>query len=196
MFANRYTAFVDACALVGVLKRNMLLTLAEEGFFRIRWSAEVLDEVERAVDEIHAAKGNSNSAAVARNQRERMESAFEEAPVTGYEALKAVCTGAPDPNDHHVVAAALKAQAATIVTDNLKDFPQGVLADLNIEAKSTDAFIADTIELDPGRAVGAIRRMRERFKNPALNAEALLLKIEAVGLTETADTLRSYLSVL
>ncbi|WP_225009540.1 PIN domain-containing protein [Novosphingobium percolationis] len=196
MFANRYTAFVDACALVGVLKRNMLLTLAEEGFFRIRWSAEVLDEVERAVDEIHAAKGNSNSAAVARNQRERMESAFEEAPVTGYEALKAVCTGVPDPNDHHVVAAALKAQAATIVTDNLKDFPQGVLADLNIEAKSTDAFIADTIELDPGRAVGAIRRMRERFKNPALNAEALLLKIEAVGLTETADTLRSYLSVL
>ncbi|WP_408587254.1 PIN domain-containing protein [Novosphingobium sp.] len=196
MFANRYTAFVDACALVGVLKRNMLLTLAEEGFFRIRWSAEVLDEVERAVDEIHAAKGNSNSAAVARNQRERMESAFEEAPVTGYEALKAVCTGVPDPNDHHVVAAALKAQAATIVTDNLKDFPQGVLADLNIEAKSTDAFIADTIELDPGRAVGAIRRMRERFKNPALNAEALLLKIEAAGLTETADTLRSYLSVL
>lgn len=196
MFANRYTAFVDACALVGVLKRNMLLTLAEEGFFRIRWSAEVLDEVERAVGEIHAAKGNANSAAIARDQRERMEKAFEEAPVTGYDALKGVCTGIPDMNDHHVVAAALKAQAATIVTDNLKDFPQGVLADLNIEAKSTDAFIADTIELDLGRAVGAIRRMRECFKNPALNAEALLLKIEAVGLTETADTLRPYLSVL
>lgn len=196
MFANRYTAFVDACALVGVLKRNMLLTLAEEGFFRIRWSAEVLDEVERALDEIHAAKGTPNSAAAARDQRERMERAFEEAPVTGYEALKAVCVGVPDKDDHHVVAAALKAQAATIVTDNLKDFPDGVLADLNIEAKSTDAFIADTIELDPGRAVGAIRRMRESFKNPALNAEALLLKIEAVGLSETADTLRSYLSVL
>ncbi|WP_298190540.1 PIN domain-containing protein [Novosphingobium sp.] len=196
MFANRYTAFVDACSLVGVLKRNMLLTLAEEGFFRIRWSAEVLDEVERALDEIHAAKGNPNSAAAAKDQRERMERAFEEAPVTDYEALKAVCAGVPDKDDHHVVAAALTAQAATIVTDNLKDFPEGVLADLNIEAKSTDAFIADTIELDPGRAVGAIRRMRERFKNPALNAEALLLKIEAVGLTETADTLRSYLSVL
>lgn len=174
----------------------MLLTLAEEGFFRIRWSAEVLDEVERALDEIHAAKGHPNSAAAARDQRQRMEWAFEEASVTDYDGLKIVCTRVPDKNDHHVVAAALKSQAATIVTDNLKDFPQGVLADLNIEAKSTDAFIADTIELDPGRAVGAIRRMRERFKNPALNAEALLLKIEAVGLTETADTLRPYLSVL
>lgn len=45
-------------------------------------------------------------------------------------------------------------------------------------------------------AVGAFRRVRERFKNPALTAEALLLKIEAVGLTETADTLRPYLTVL
>lgn len=40
VFANRYTAFVDACSLVGVLKRNLLLTLAEAGFFRIRWSRE------------------------------------------------------------------------------------------------------------------------------------------------------------
>ncbi len=196
MFANRYTAFIDACALVGVLKRNMLLSLAEEGFFRVRWSAEVLDEVERAVAAIHTSKGNANSANIAKSQRERMELAFEEAPVTGYDPLKAVCAGIPDPNDHHVVAAALKAQAATIVTDNIKDFPQGVLATLNMEAKSTDAFLADTIELDPGRAVGAIRRMRERFKNPALTAEALLLKIEAVGLTETADSLRPYLTVL
>jgi hypothetical protein len=34
LFANRYTAFIDACAMVGVLKRNMLLSLTEEGFLR------------------------------------------------------------------------------------------------------------------------------------------------------------------
>lgn len=196
MFANRYTAFIDACALAGVLKRNMLLTLAEAGFFRIRWSEEVLDEVERAIERIHAEKGQEEAAAIARRQRNNIEGAFEEACVTDYKALEAACTGIPDPNDHHVVAAALKTQAATIVTDNLKDFPAGVLASLNMEAKSTDAFIADTIELDPGAAVGALKKMRERFKNPALTAEALLLKIEAVGLNETADTLRPFLSVL
>ncbi|GFE73505.1 PIN domain-containing protein [Novosphingobium sp. TCA1] len=196
MFANRYTAFVDACALVGVLKRNMLLTLAEAGFFRIRWSAKVLDEVELALERIHADKGQDGAAAIAHRQRVNMETAFEEAAVTGYEALESACAAIPDRNDHHVVAAALKAQAATIVTDNLKDFPADVLTGLNIEAKSTDAFIADTIELDPGRAVGALRSMRERFKNPALTAETLLLKIEAVGLNETAGTLRPYIAVL
>lgn len=196
MFANRYTAFVDACSLAGVLKRNILLTLAEEGFFRVRWSAEVLDEAEQAIANIHAAKGKSGAATIAKDQRARMERAFEEAAVTGYDPFLSECADLPDPDDRHVVAAALKAQAQAIVTDNLRDFPDAVLAGLNIEAKSTDAFIADTIELDPGRAVGALRRMREAFRNPALSAETLLLKMEAVGLTETADTLRGYILVL
>lgn len=38
MFANRFTALIDACALAGALKRNLLLTLAEAEFFRLRWS--------------------------------------------------------------------------------------------------------------------------------------------------------------
>jgi hypothetical protein len=47
LFANRFTAFVDACTLAGALKRNLLLTLAEAQFFRVRWSAPVLDETQR-----------------------------------------------------------------------------------------------------------------------------------------------------
>ncbi len=70
----------------------------------------------------------------------------------------------PDQKDVHVLAAALKAQASTIVTENLRDFPAKVLGPLNIEARSGDAFIADTIALDPGRAGAAIRVMRERMK--------------------------------
>jgi hypothetical protein len=31
------------------LKRNLLLTLAEADFFRLRWSEEILDETERAI---------------------------------------------------------------------------------------------------------------------------------------------------
>ena len=49
MFANRYTAVVDACSLVGTLRRNLLLTLAEAEFFRIRWSEVILDETETAI---------------------------------------------------------------------------------------------------------------------------------------------------
>ncbi len=36
MFANRYTALVDACSLASVMRRNLLLSLAEAEFFRLR----------------------------------------------------------------------------------------------------------------------------------------------------------------
>jgi hypothetical protein len=98
----------------------------------------------------------------------------------------------PDPNDAHVLAAALKTQAATIVTDNLKHFPESFLVPLNIEARSTDDFIADAIALDTGRAVAAIKRMRARFKKPEKTAADLPLDMEAVGLTSTVDILRPF----
>ena len=125
-----------------------------------------------------------------------METAFEEAMVADFNELLCMGGTLPDPNDAHVLAAALKTQAATIVTENLKDFPASVLEPLNIEARSADAFIADTIALDPGRAVAAIGRMRARFKKPEKTAAVLLIDMEAVGLTETVDILTPYVKSL
>ena len=192
MFANRFTAFIDACSLAGVLKRNLLLTLAEAEFFRLRWSGPVLDETQKAIESILSGKGAPNAAELAQRARDSMEDAFQDAMVGDFEGYLSVCGSLPDKNDMHVLAAALKTQAATIVTDNLKDFPEAVLEPLNIEARSSDSFIADTIALDPGRAVAAIRRMRERFKKPEKTAELLLLDMEAAGLTETVDVLRPH----
>jgi len=192
VFANRFTAFIDACSLAGVLKRNLLLTLAEAEFFRLRWSGPVLDETQKAIEGILSGKGHPNAAELAQRARDNMETAFEEAMVDDFAGYLSVCGALPDKNDMHVLAAALKTQAATIVTDNLKDFPEAVLEPLNIEARSSDSFIADTIALDPGRAVAAIRKMRERFKRPEKTPELLLLDMEAAGLTETVDVLRPH----
>jgi predicted nucleic acid-binding protein len=192
LFANRFTAFIDACSLTGALKRNLLLTLAEAEFFRIRWSSQVLDEVETAVTRILEKKGFVDANERARRARTAMEKAFEEADVTDYEDLEAACGEIPDPSDAHVVAAALKTRAETIVTDNLRHFPADVIAKLGMEARSTDAFLADTIALDPGRAVAAIRQMRLRLSRPDKSAEALLLDMEASGLVDTADVLRPH----
>lgn len=65
-----------------------------------------------------------------------------------------------------------------------------------MEAKSADAFIADTIALDEARAVAAIRRMRERFKKPEMTPAELLLVMEAAGLIETVDLLRPHVESL
>ena len=174
----------------------MLLTLAEAEFFRVRWSGQVMDETQGAIEKILAGKGHSDASQRAATARANMEEAFEEAMVSDYDALLCVCAGWPDPQDAHVVAAALKTQAATIVTENIRHFPPDRLSGLNIEAKSADAFIADTIALDTGRAVAAIRSMRGRFRKPEMTPDKLLLEMEAAGLTETVDILRLYVQSL
>ena len=192
MFANRFTVFVDACSLVSPLRRNLLLSLAEGEFFRLRWSALVLDEVERAITRLYAQKHLEDGAQRAAKARREMERAFEEAVVSGYEDLQPGLGELPDANDAHVIAAAVKTRASVIVTENLRDFPERILRPLDLEAKTADEFIADTVDLDIGRAIPMIRRMRERLKLPEKTAEALLLDMEASGLTHTVDSLRAH----
>jgi hypothetical protein len=81
LFANRFTAFLDACTLASVLKRNLLLSLAEAEFFRLRWSKRVLDETEGALEKIHAKRGHTDAADRAKRARKSMEVAFEDAMV-------------------------------------------------------------------------------------------------------------------
>jgi hypothetical protein len=164
MFANRFTAFIDACSLVPALNRNLLLSLAEAEFFRIRWSVRVLDETEQALTGILSERGIPDAAEKAARARGAMERAFADAVISGYESLMPGLHPLPDPNDAHVIAAAVKTRASIIVTENLKDFPERVLAPLDLEAKTTDSFLADNIGLDPGRAVAAVRTMRERLE--------------------------------
>lgn len=196
MFANRYTAFIDACSLVGALQRNLLLTLAEAEFYRVRWSAEVMNETRAAIETICVKQGLQDAADRARRSCEAMSLAFEDAEIDDYDAFRSVAAAIPDPKDVQVLAAALKIEASVIVTENLRDFPSSVLGALNIEARSADMFIADTIALDEGRAVAAIRRMRERLRRPEMTAGDLLLRMEAAGLTATADVLRPHIESL
>lgn len=119
--AFEYTAFVDACSLASALKRNLPLSLAEAEFFRLRWSSQVLDETEAAIREILNGKGAGDAAARAKRARGLMEAAFEDAMVADFDNFMPAAAHIPDPGDRHVVAAAVKTQAAMIVTENLKD---------------------------------------------------------------------------
>jgi hypothetical protein len=188
-YADRFTALLDACVLGGALRRNMLLSLAEAGLFRPRWSLRVLDETQKAISLI--TKGETDGA----RQRAAIEAAFPEALVAGYEIFEEKLA-LPDPDDNHVLAAAIATSASVIATDNLTDFPAEILAPHAIQAISADDFIADTIELDPSEAILALRRLRERFKNPALDVAALIHKSEAQGLLKVATFMDEYQSFL
>ena len=196
MFANRFTVLVDACSLFSPLTRNLLLSLAEGEFFRLRWSARILDEVVRAIARSYAQKGADDGEERAVRARSAMERAFEEAAVTGYEELLSGLGELPDANDAHVIAAAVKTRASVIVTENLRDFPERVLKPLDLQAKRADEFIADTMDLDIGRAIPIVRHMRERLNSPERTPEALLLDLDASGLTHTVDSLRAHVQSL
>ena len=188
MRADRFTALIDANVLAGALTRNVVLSLADAGFYRARWSADILDEMERAIARMLETKGDPDSSGRSRRHRAAVERAFPEGAVEGFEALTAELD-LPDPNDRHVLAAAIKVGAQVIVTENAKDFPDQTLEPYGIERRSADGFIADAIDLDPAGAVEALRHMRRRLKRPDIDPPTLILKLEAVGLVETANLL-------
>ncbi|WP_282611237.1 PIN domain-containing protein [Pelagibius sp. Alg239-R121] len=187
--ADRFTVVLDANVIAGALTRNILLSLAEAGLYRPRWSAQILDEFERYfIKRYDDAEG-------AIRQRANMENAFPEALVTDYEQLIDALT-LPDPHDRHVLAAAIQTRAALIVTDNLRDFPSDDLAKFEIEAIGLDHFLADALDLAGIEAIAALRKMRERFNVPEIDADVLLSKIEQLKLLETAAILYRYRELL
>jgi predicted nucleic acid-binding protein len=188
--ADRFTVVLDTNVLVGALTRNMLLSLAEDGLFRARWSQTTLhQEFERTFVKLYG------DADIAARQRRNIETAFPEGLVREDTGLMSGLM-LPDPDDRHVLAAAIQTKAALIVTQNLKDFPPESLKPHEIEALSTDDFLADCIDLAGIEAVAAFRRMRKRFRNPQIDAEALILRIEQLGLSQTANLLGEFRLVL
>jgi hypothetical protein len=96
----------------------------------------------------------------------------------------------PDPNDVHVLAAAIAGHADCIVTSNLKDFPTLILMEFGIEAVDPDTFIINQWDLDPVNAIAAFKRMRARRKKPQSSPEDFAFALEQGGLPTTAERLR------
>lgn len=124
-----------------------------------------------------------------------MNLAVPDALVTGHEPLvKGLAL--PDPNDRHVLAAAIRTGAQLIVTLNLKDFPEEVLSGFGIEAVHPDTFLEQQFELNEGLVVGTARHHRASLRRPPRSAEEYLDTLAACGLIVTADRLREFIELL
>ena len=98
--------------------------------------------------------------------------------------------------DANVLAAAIKVKAEVIVTENVRDFPAQHMTLHDIEILTLDQFVADILDLAGPEAVAALRIMRERFNNPEITAEGLILKIETLGMSDAANFLSAYKDLL
>jgi hypothetical protein len=115
--------------------------------------------------------------------------------VTEYEPLVA-SLALPDPDDRHVLAAATAGRCDVIVTQNLKDFPEDVLASFGIEAQHPDEFLSSHLNLAPGIFCSAVQKVRRRLKNPAYTVDEYLDNLMRQGLVATVAELRTFAQLL
>ena len=78
-----------------------------------------------------------------------MDASVPDALVTGYEDLIPALT-LPDPDDRHVLAAAIRCGASAIVTFNEKYFPTDALSKYGVHTRHPDDFIMDVDGLNRG----------------------------------------------
>lgn len=182
----RYTALLDACVLYPVAMADALMSLAAAGLFAAKWTTRIETEwigaLERARPDLAGRLGM---------RRDDMRAVAVDWEVTE-PAWMGLAPGIrlPDPNDAHVLAAAIAGHADCIVTVNLRDFPAAVVGRFGIAVVHPDDFIVQQIDLDTIAALKAFKAMRARWRRPQASVEDFARALERNRLVGTAQRLR------
>ncbi|MGE4527437.1 MAG: PIN domain-containing protein [Rhodospirillaceae bacterium] len=187
MVIDRWTAFLDANVLYPPQCRNVLMELTVRGLYRAKWSSAVHDEWVRSVLRDRA----DVTEAELRRCVDLMNEHALDALVEGYEYL-IPSIELPDPDDRHVVAAAIHSRCDVIVTNNLKDFPKEVMDRYRLKAELPDTFVTHMLDLHDGEVAAAIKDCRARLKKPPYTADEYLEKLSKQGLFNSVKLLRVY----
>ncbi len=191
MTSSPFTAVYDACVLYPAPLRDFLMWLGLSGRFRARWSARIHDEWKRNL----LINRPDLSAEQLDRTSDLMDRAIPGAVVTGFEPLMAGLS-LPDPNDRHVLAAAIRCHASVIVTFNERDFPGDVLDAFGMEAQHPDVFAENLFDLDPASVVAAAQRQRQQLKSPPMAVDRYLDILRRQGLSQTVKALSAFRGVL
>jgi predicted nucleic acid-binding protein len=171
-------AVLDACVLFPTVLREILIEAAAEGLYAPFWSRRILDEWR------HAADRQGLVAGVEIALLELRIPAAMVVPSGGAEGLDL-----PDPADRHVIEAALAAGADSIVTANLRDFPQRALAAAGLVAVHPDQFLHDLYLRAPEAVAIAVARTeaRARAAGGTLTRKDLLRRARLMRLAKTME---------
>ena len=187
MNVSKITALYDACLLYPAPLRDLFMHLALTGIYYARWTDAIHDEWIRNV--------HKNRPELPLEQLERarrlMDFHVHDCLVSSYESLIPSLT-LPDPDDRHVLAAAIHGEADVIVTFNLADFPAETLAEYGIEAAHPDEFVVSLLEQEPGVVCAAVNRQRANLMNPPKSVAEFLETLERHGLPKTVALLRQF----
>ncbi len=180
-----FVVVYDACVLHPAPLCDLLIRIAATGAVRARWTERILDE---CFESILRARPDLKADAL-RRTRALMIAAVPDCLVRGFEGLVGGLT-LPDPDDRHVLAAAIRAGAEVIVTANLADFPSSALSTFQIEAKHPDDFVLETIGMAPALIMQILVEQAGALQRPVRTVEELLDVLHVVGLARSVARIR------
>jgi predicted nucleic acid-binding protein len=128
---------LDACVLFPTVLREMLIGTAATGAFTPLWSARILEEWARATRRLPPGAEATARAEIALLRADWPGS--EIAPPADLEETLSL----PDPDDRHVLAAAISGDAEVLMTLNRRDFPTRTLGRHGIILREPDGFLAE-----------------------------------------------------
>ncbi|MGB7340739.1 MAG: PIN domain-containing protein [Phototrophicaceae bacterium] len=180
-------ALLDANVLYPAPLRDVLLQLAVSDIFRARWTRDIHREWIGSLlrNEPHRDREKLQKT------RDMMDQATRDALITGYEPLINTLE-LPDPNDRHILAAAITGYCDVIVTKNLKDFPDNILLEYNLKAQHPDRFLLHHLDNNPTQFCAAIAKVRARLKRPSYNVQQYLSILAKQELPTTVALLEQY----
>lgn len=179
-------AVYDACVLYPFHLRNVLIQCAFNGLVAARWTDAIHAEWIRNV----AASVTGLEQARLEMTRDRMKAVLPDADVPDYERLISRLS-LPDPDDRHVLAAAIAARAQVIVTWNLKDFPPRALAPYSVAAVSPDDFLLRLHETYPAALIASVADARRNLRKTLPTVEEFIDALARQGLIGLSAVLRA-----
>jgi predicted nucleic acid-binding protein len=165
------SVILDSCVIYPMPLCDTLMRAAEAGLYELHFSQEIINGATR-----NLVKNEVMTDAKAAYFQGQIKTHFPEALVEVPSQLIAAMTN--HPRDHHVVAAAIVANAEIIVTDNITDFPAEALDPWGIEAWHPDDFLVDVDEQFPGKMIQVIRQQSDELDKPPVTFPDLLDKLE------------------
>lgn len=183
--ATTSAALLDACVLYPAQLRDLLLSLAAADLFRPKWSNLIHDEW---INNLLANRQDLTRIQLEKT-RDKMNQAFIDALVLGFEQIIPILN-LPDPDDRHVLAAAIQSRTDLIVTSNVKDFPPTTLRTYGIGVVPPDVFADYLFDLDEDEALAAVAKMRGRLRAPPMSSAEFIDSIERAGLSLVGARLR------
>ena len=179
---------LDACVLYPAALRDFLLQLVEAEVFQGHMTATILDECFRSI----LRKRPELNPQKLQGTRDAIEDAFRDLLIFDYESL-IDGLALPDPDDRHVLAAAIQGGIPVILTFNLRDFPAAVLAVHGVVAMHPDTFLAACVAEAPDGVLAVVQKQADGLKNPPTTLGQMLDRLADQGLVNTVAAIRRHL---